>query len=113
MSADCILFCLPLKEGRLEAFKQFCADCLKEKATDWKDMLARYDMSSVKVSYKQLEGRDYVFVYHDIGSTFAEKIQGWNDSTHPFDQWFNEKLMENYAQDAASDPAMHLFQLYV
>ena len=110
---DNILFCLPLQEGRLEAFKEFSEHCQQEKIEQWLDMLARYDMSSVKTWYKMIEGRDYIFVYHDIGPTFPEKIQGWNDSSHPFDQWFNEQLMSLYATDAASDPAEGLAQLYV
>mgnify|MGYP000420424628 CR=1 FL=1 len=113
MNDDSVLFCIPLKESRVEPFQQFIADCLKNKSDEWKAMLARYDISSVKVWYKIIDGRDYVFVYHDIGLDFAEKIQGWNDSVHPFDQWFNEQIMSNYATDAASEPATSIVQLYV
>lgn len=106
-----VLFVSALKKDASEAFKQFVKDTAAEKSVDWKDMLARYDMSSVRIWLGQLEGRDYVFVAHDVGDDFAEKIKLWDQSEHPFDQWFNKQIMSVYdsqSVDSMAAPAQLL-----
>ncbi len=107
-----VLFCIPLKRGCLEQFQEFVKQTNEQKPKEWKDMLARYDMSCVKIWIKTLESRDYVFVYHEVGPDFSEKIKNWNDSKHPFDQWFNQQIMAVYESgpvDAAATPLLELF----
>lgn len=110
---DTVLFCIPLKTDCAQQFRDFVTETSEQKSEEWKAMLARYDMSCVKVWVKTLEGRDYVFVYHECGPTFSEKIQGWNDSTHPFDQWFNAQITAVYDTGAVDARAEGLLTLYV
>ena len=106
-----VLFCIPLKPGHLPQFKACVASIYAEKKSEWQAMLARYDISSVKIWHKALEGREYAFVYHDIGPNFPEKIQGWENSTHPFDQWFKEQIMAVYDTSATNSPANGLLDM--
>lgn len=76
-------------------------------------MLARYDISCVKIWHKNLDGADYVFVYHETGPHFEEKIQGWNESKHPFDQWFSQQIMAVYATGPVESGATQLLELKV
>ena len=91
-----LLFCMPLKEGSLKQYQDFIKKTANEKAAEWKDMLFRYDISCVKVWDRNFEGKDYVFVYHEVGPTFEEKIKNWDNSSHPFDKWFNGQIMAAY-----------------
>ncbi len=111
----CALFCIPLKKGCLEQFKEFVKQTHEEKSEEWKEMLSRYDLSSVKVWYKNFNGVDYVFVYHDAGETYEEKLKGWDTSTHPFDIWFNAQIMAVYdvANVEGMESPAHLLTLFV
>ena len=90
------LFCIPLKQASLQQYLAFCEQTAKHKKDEWKDMLSRYDIHSVKIWHKHISGRDYVFVYHDVGPQFKERLKGWSDSDHPFDKWFNQQIMAVY-----------------
>lgn len=109
------LFTVPLKPNSLEKFKDIINHTFEHKSDEWRDMLSRYDLSSVKIWCKHFDGVDYAFVYHDAGDAFEEKLKGWDESTHPFDIWFNDQLMSVY--DVANIEGMqapeHLLDLYV
>ena len=108
-----VLFCIPLKENHLEQYKDFVENTFANKAQEWKDMLTRYDMHNVKIYTKNIKGTDYVFVAHKVGKDFAEKIQGWNDSSHEFDQWFNQQLVSLCAAGATETAAVNLLDMQV
>jgi hypothetical protein len=108
-----LLFCIPLKANSLEKFEDFIKQTSNDKSAEWKDMLTRYDMSCVKVWVKHIEARDYVFVYHEVGPDFAAKIQGWDTSEHPFDQWFNAAIMSVYDTGPVDAAATSLLELFV
>ena len=93
---DSVLFCIPLKPNNLKAFKQFIADTERDKKIKWLDMLSRYNLASVKVWYKQFGDCQYVFVYHDTLPGYEEKLATFDNSTHPFDKWFNQQIMAVY-----------------
>ncbi|WP_416430607.1 hypothetical protein [Piscirickettsia salmonis] len=63
-----------------------------EKSKEWRDMLDRYDIVNVKVFHKVIKESDYILVFHEVGPTFPEKMQEWENSQHPFDQWFNKQI---------------------
>lgn len=109
----CQLFCIPLKPDCLAAFLAFSETTRAEKADEWKAMLARYDISSVKTWHKEIAGRETIFVYHDTGPDFSEKIASWNESTHPFDQWFNSQLTTLYDEGATDSLATPIVEMYV
>ncbi len=108
-----VLFCIPLKEGCLEQFQNFVKETSEQKAAEWKEMLSRYDMSCVKIWYKDIDGKHYAFVYHECGPNFEEKITGWNDSQHPFDQWFNQQITAVYDVGPVDAGATQLLELFV
>ncbi len=108
-----VLFCIPLKTGCVKQFQDFVKQTTEQKSEEWKEMLARYDMSCLKIWIKNLEHRDYVFVYHELGPNFSEKIKGWNNSQHPFDQWFNQQIMTVYDTGPVDAAATQLLELFV
>lgn len=108
-----LLFCLPLKNGALAQYKQFIKTTSETKSEEWKDLLARYDMSCVKIWHKELDGKDYVFVYHEIGPKASELLSNWTTSSHPFDLWFGGQLESMFDANAAEAPAESLFEIFV
>jgi len=108
-----VLFCIPLKMDCLEKFKNIVKQTSEKKADEWKNMLARYDMSCVKIWHKLIDDKDYVFVYHETGPQFEEKIKAWNNSQHPFDNWFNQQIMAVYDSSAVESNATELLELFV
>ena len=70
-------------------------------------------MHNVKVWARNIEGKDYCFVYHEVGHVFDEKIQGWTTSTHEFDHWFDEQLSQYYAIGATEAMTESLLKLNV
>jgi hypothetical protein len=108
-----VLMCIPLKKGCLDQFQNFVKQTSAQKATEWKSMLARYDILNVKIWHKNLAGVDYAFVYHKVGTNFLEKIKGWNTSQHSFDQWFNQQIMAVYDTGPVDAGATSLLELVV
>ena len=90
-----VLFCIPLKKGCLSQYESF-AKQTTERNEEYKEMLLRYDIYCAKVWNKNIKDSDYVFVYHEVGDKFREKMTGWDKSTHPFDKWFRENMMAVY-----------------
>tara|TARA_R110000868_G_scaffold8205_3_gene42563 strand:- start:151701 stop:152039 length:339 start_codon:yes stop_codon:yes gene_type:complete len=109
-----VLFSMAVKPGKLEEYKAFAKETLA-RMDEYSDMMKRYDIHSAKVWLKQIAGTDYVFVYHDVGPNFEEKMQGWESSDHPFDKWFNEALMDSYDIEniAAMEAPEQLFDVKV
>ena len=90
-----VLFCIPLKKRCLRQYQDFAKQTV-ERAKEYKEMLIRYDIHCAKIWHKNIGGNDYVFVYHEVGPQFKEKMKGWDISTHPFDQWFRNEMMTVY-----------------
>jgi len=96
-----VLFCIPLKPGSLETYLAFAKETTK-RSEEYSDMLKRYDIHCAKVWNASLEGKDYVFVYHEVGVQFKDKMTRWDTSTHPFDVWFRESIMAVYNIESAA-----------
>ncbi|MCF6776224.1 hypothetical protein L3V83_06510 [Thiotrichales bacterium 19X7-9] len=90
-----VLFCIPLKADTLEQYLTF-ADETTERSSEYSDMLKRYDIHCAKIWHSKLENKDYVFVYHEVGPSFKEKMLDWDNSKHPFDVWFRNNIMAVY-----------------
>ena len=87
-----ILFCMTLKKNCLAQYKE----CIKEallRQKEWGEMLKRYDLHSVSAWHHNINDKEYVFVQHNAGPQYAEKLKGWETSEHPFDIWFRHKIM--------------------
>lgn len=96
-----VLFVIPLKAGSLPQYKVFANESMA-RSDEYKDMLLRYDIHSAQTWHKNIDGHDYIFVYHLVGDNFNKKMEGWDTSTHPFDSWFRESIMEVYDIENAS-----------
>lgn len=90
-----VLFCIPLKKNCFSQYEDFAKETIK-RPMEYKEMLLRYDIHCAKVWHKNIDGQDYVFVYHEVGKDFREKMKGWDTSVHPFDQWFRDNMMAVY-----------------
>ena len=92
---ETVLFCIPLKKDCFSQYELFAKETVK-RSVEYSDMLKRYDIHYAKVWHKKINNRDYVFVYHEVGSNFREKMKGWDTSSHPFDKWFCDNMMKVY-----------------
>lgn len=90
------LFVMPLKKGKKANYKDFINELLTSKKEEYKDLLVRYDLNTLKMWIHTLDGKDYAMFIHEMGSDAAKRLEGWSSSTHPFDQWFNQQLMDCY-----------------
>ena len=100
------LFTFPIKPGKLNTYIKFMRECVNgSKKAEYKDLLIRYGMNTVKMWHHNFNGHDYVLFTHDISDDGFERLKGWSTSTHPFDKWFNEQLQDCYENSDASSPA--------
>ncbi len=90
-----VLFCIPLKPNSLAQYEAFAKETVT-RAQEYKSMLKRYDIHCAKVWHKNINATDYVFVYHEVGPEFEEKMSTWDTSIHPFDTWFRENMLAVY-----------------
>lgn len=91
-----VLFCMPIKPGKLQAYKDFVKNITGPRQAEYKDLLKRYGLNSGRVWVNSIDGKDYAMFIHDMDDDAGEKLQAWSSSSHPFDQWFNEQLMYCY-----------------
>ena len=96
-----VLFCIPLKPENLDSYLAFAKETT-ERPEEYRDMLKRYDIYCAKIWNTSLESKDYIFVYHEVGVQFKEKMAGWDTSVHPFDVWFRESIMAVYDIESAA-----------
>ena len=92
---DNLLFFMALKPGRLAQYQEFIKEISENKTEEWQDLLARYDLLNATIWLKNIDGTDYVMVYHNTGPDFEEKFKAWDTSSHPFDQWFKKQITDN------------------
>jgi hypothetical protein len=97
------LFCIPLKARKLDQYLAFAKETL-QKPEEYSDMLKRYDIHSAKIWNGRFGEQDYLFVYHDVGPEFEEKMKGWDTSKHPFDEWFRGNIEAVYDASAFAEP---------
>lgn len=97
-----------LKTGALDAYKKFIAEIMGPRNQEYKELLKRYGLRTVKVWYEKVSGRDYVMIVHEAEDNAMEKLKEWDSSTHPFDLWFGEQLNQHY--EKLSEPSQLLFQ---
>ena len=90
-----VLFCIPLKKGCADQYKEFAQESVR-RADEYKEMMTRYDIFCAKIWHKKIGDNDYVFVYHEAGPSFEDKMKGWDTSDHSFDTWFREGMMATY-----------------
>jgi hypothetical protein len=93
------LFCNEIKEGKVDAVKEFVQHCIQDKNSEYQEMLKRYDLNDTRFWIQNMHGKSYLLFTHNMGSEGYSRLAGWNDSTHEFDQWFNNNLKEIFAND--------------
>ena len=91
-----MLLAIPLKHGKLAAYKAFVAEITGPKKREYSDLLKRYGLTSVTVWYHKIGGKEYAMVLHNTKGDASERLKHWPSSTHPFDVWFREQLANCY-----------------
>lgn len=46
-----------------------------------------------------LAGKDYAIFFHEMGEDGFQRLEKWESSEHPFDQWFAGILNDCYDMD--------------
>jgi len=103
-----LLFATFLKPGMLNAYKQFTAEITGPRKAEYKELLKRYGLKTVKVWHENLAGKDYVMIVHDAEDDALERLKNWISSTHPFDLWFGDHLNKCY--EKFPEPSHLLFK---
>lgn len=75
-----ILFVIPLKSGKTEAYKAFIAECVGPRRAEYKDLLLRYGCNSLQIWIHTLSGTDYAMFTHDMAENAQELLQDCNVS---------------------------------
>ena len=105
-----LLFALPLKPGKLDAYRAFVKEATGPRKHEYADLLKRYGLKTVKVWYAKLAGKEYMMVLHDAEEDALERLKGWASSMHPFDRWFTEQLLNCYeVKDMEQGPELLQF----
>jgi len=92
----------------LNAYKQFTAEITGPRKAEYKELLKRYGLKTVKVWHENLAGKDYVMIVHDAEDDALERLKNWISSTHPFDLWFGDHLNKCY--EKFPEPSHLLFK---
>lgn len=100
-----------IRNGKLEAYRKFAAAITGPRKQEYADLLKRYGLKSTIVWIRQIDGKDYAIVYHDVSGNAHELLKGWLSSTHPFDVWFREQLAECYEDNFAAGEYLFDFHL--
>lgn len=96
------LFCIPLRSGCLERFKQFINEAKHSPKWqgEWENMVERYASNSLEIYHRALHGTDYIFMVFESGERFAEVGENWNSpSENEFENWFKSEVAELYADN--------------
>lgn len=91
-----VLFAMPIKRGKTGEYKAFIGELLGSKRKEYEDMHIRYDLYATKIWIHTLDGKDYAMFTHEMGDSAEKRLANWSSSTHPFDQWFNRRLLDCY-----------------
>ncbi|MDF1795308.1 MAG: hypothetical protein P1U63_02095 [Coxiellaceae bacterium] len=104
------LFIRVIKAGKTEDVKKFISECTTTKQNEYKDLLLRYGLNNVRFWFQAINNTDYMLFTHDIDDDAMEKLAGWETSTHPFDQWFQQGLADCF--DLDNEPEQPAFYTY-
>jgi hypothetical protein len=103
------LLCHEVREGKTEAAKQFMQECLDAKKEEYNDLLKRYDLNDTRMWFHDFNGKTYFLFTHDVGPEGFQRLEGWAESTHSFDHWFDKQLHEHFVMDNFSVPELFGF----
>lgn len=105
-----ILFVNPLKPGKLNEYKAFSAEITGPRRKEFVDLLKRYHLKTSEVWQHKLGDIEYVIVRHDVEEGVTNPLENWLTSTHPFDQWFQQQLLNLHDMNNVIPPNL-LFSL--
>lgn len=105
-----ILFINPLKPGKLNEYKKFAAEITGPRRKEFIDMLKRYHLRTSEVWQHKLGEIEYVSVRHEVEKGITDPLANWLTSTHPFDQWFQQQLLNLHDMENMTPPNL-LFAL--
>lgn len=83
---------IPLKPGKLEAYKKFVAEFTGPRKKEYSEMLGRYGLRTVDVFYKKINDVEFVMVVHQADLDAREKLKNFTSANHPMEKWFLEQL---------------------
>jgi hypothetical protein len=90
------LFVMPIKKDKTEIYKAFIKECLETKSMEYKDLLQRYNLNTMRMWIHTLNDIDYAMFVHDMGDDAEKLLAGWPNQNHPFDRWFSQHLNDCY-----------------
>jgi hypothetical protein len=93
-----ILKTIPLKPGKLEAYKAFLAKSHGEDKAAYTDFSKRYELKNTLVWYRRFGEQDYAMILHDINDDANphEILKRWLETDHPYDLAFKKESANYY-----------------
>ena len=91
---ETLVYINPLKPGKVEAYKAFCAGNNGPRKAECLDLLNRYGLKTAEAYFHKIGDVDFVVVVHIIEDDARERLTHFGTSTHPMDKWFVEQLEE-------------------
>lgn len=103
----------PLKPGKLEEYKSFCAENMGPRKKEYLDLLYRYGLKTVAIYTQTLAGREFAIVVHDAEKDALERLASFSSSKNPYDIWFLEQLNSLHDFSEIANPqAKLLLEIY-
>ena len=84
----------PILPGKLEVWKEFCADCEGERKQEFADFNERYSLTRHRAWLQATpDGGHLAIVLHE-GPGADEFMPSLGQSSHAFDVWFRDNIKE-------------------
>ena len=97
------LVVVPIKEGKVEAWKSWNGKMLNEKKSEFEDLSKRHGLTRHNVWLAQTPAGAMAVVLHE-GPGAETFMQNLAKSTNSFDVWMKESIEDFHGMDLAAPP---------
>ena len=103
---------IPLKLGKVDAYKAFVAKIAGPRKKEYIELLIRYGLKSVNVYFHKINNVDFVVIAHTAEHDSRTRLTHFATSTHPMDQWFFKQLNDLYDFEILNGSTTSLQELF-
>jgi hypothetical protein len=96
-------FAAPIARGKLDAWKQFCAETSGPRRAERMESMRRCGITRERVFLQQTPNADLAIVYLE-GEDPQQELHKLLASTHPFDKWLADQIIDTHGIDVTQPP---------